>query len=393
MSHGLSPRRWIRLGVAVPLTMALGLTGCSGFFTPVNNNGGTTTGSTTYAYVTNVNSSGTGGTITEYTDTSGVLTAVSGSPITLPALPTSIVVAPNNDFLFVATSLGVFVYTIGTGGALTEGNNGNVAYFNQNGLIPQSVAVDATSSWLIITYQKSTEVDALPIDSTQGVPTGSVYPATSTFAATNPTVVMSPANANVFVSLGTGGVNAFGFSPTATTSTPWGSRVAIPLTSGAINVADNAVAVDPTSTYLYIAEASTATTAVAGSLRTFPIANLVTSAEKDVPVGIGPSAILAEPTGSYVYVTNESDGTISGFSASAGVLTALSGSPFSTGKLPVGIAEDSTESYVSVIGYGTNPNLWLYKYDATTAGTLDVQTTATTASSNPSLSNGIALSH
>lgn len=393
MSQGLSLRRWIRSGVAAPLSLVCGLTGCSGFFTAVNNGGGTTTGSTTYAYVTNVNSSGTGGTITEYTDTSGVLTAVSGSPITLPALPTSIVVAPNNQFLFVATSLGVFVYTIGTGGALTEGNNSNVAYLNQAGLIPQSVAVDSTSSWLLITYQKSTEVDALPIDTTQGVPTGAVYSATTTFAASNPTLVMAGANNNVFVALGTGGVNAFGFSPSTTTSTPWGSRVAIPLTSGATNVADNAVAVDPSSTYLYIGEASTATTAVAGSLRVFPIANLSASAEKDLAVGIGPSAILAEPTGSYVYVTNEADNTISGFSASAGTLTELTGSPFGTAKLPVGMAEDSTESYVSVIGYGTNPNLWLYKYDSTTAGTLDVQATATTASANPSLSNGIALSH
>lgn len=392
MSQGLFLRRLIRSGVAAPLSMALGLTGCSGFFTAVNN-GSTTTGSTTYAYVTNVNSSGTGGTITEYTDTSGVLTAVSGSPITLPATPTSIVVAPNNEFLFVATSLGVFVYTIGTGGALTEGNNGNVAYLNQAGLIAQSVAVDSTSSWLIVTYQKSTEIDALPIDSTEGVPTGTVYSATLSYAASAPKVAISPANNNVFVALGTGGVNAFGFSPSTTGSTPWGTRVAIPLTSGAANVADNAVAIDPTSTYLYVAEASTATTPVAGSLRTFPIANLSTSAEKDVAVGIGPSAILADPTGSYVYVTNETDNTVSGFSASAGVLTALTDSPFATGKLPVGIAEDSTESYVTVIGYGTNPNLWLYKYDATTAGDLDVQATATTGSSDPSLSNSVALSH
>ncbi len=393
MSYGLFLRRSIRSGVVVPLSIALGLTGCKGFFTAVNNGGGSTTGSTTYAYVTNVNSSGGGGTVTEYTDTSGVLTAVSGSPVTLPALPTSIVVAPNNEFLFVSTTLGVFVYTIGTGGALTEGNNGNVAYLNKAGLIVQSMAVDSTNSWLIVTYRASTEVDALPIDSTLGVPTGAVYSATSTFAAPTPRVVMSPANNNVFVAIGTGGVNAFGFSPSSTSSTPWGSRVAIPLTSGATNVADNAVAVDPTSTYLYVAEASTATTAVAGSLRTFPVANLTTSAEKDVAVGIGPSAILADPTGSYVYVTNETDNTISGFSASAGVLTALTDSPFATGKLPLGIAEDSTESYVTVIGYGTNPNLWLYKFDATTAGNLDVQATTTTGSADPSLSNAVALSH
>ena len=391
MRRGRRVRKLAGWDKVAALAVVLGLSGCSEFFTPVNNSS-TATGSTTYAYVTNVGSAGSGGAITEYSDTSGVLTALSGSPISLTATPTSIVVAPNNAFLFVATSLGVFVYTINTDGTLTEGNNSNVAFLNQAGLIVQSMAVDSTNSWLIVAYQKSTELDAIAISSTTGVPTGTVSSATLTYGGdATPQVAIAPANNNVFVATGTGGVNAFGFNAASTTSSPWGSRVSIPLISGATNVADNAVAVDPTSTYLYAAEASTATTPVAGKLRLFQIANL--STETDYSVGIGPSAILADPTGAYVYVTNETDNTISGFTASAGALTALTDSPFATAKTPLAIAEDSTKSYVTVVGYGNNPNLWLYKFDTTTLGNLDVQGTTSTGSADPSLSNAVALTH
>jgi len=52
------------------------LSGCNGFFTAIINN--PSGGSSTFAYVANVASSGTGGTITEYSLTSGVLAALSG---------------------------------------------------------------------------------------------------------------------------------------------------------------------------------------------------------------------------------------------------------------------------------------------------------------------------
>jgi 6-phosphogluconolactonase (cycloisomerase 2 family) len=357
------------------------LTGCGEFFTPVNNGGGTT-GSTTYVYVTNEDSSGSGGTVSAYSLTSGVLTALSGSPYTLSATPTSIVVAPNNAFLYVGTNLGIFLYTIGTDGTLTEGNSDTIVYEGPSQI--QSMAVDSTSSWLIIANQNSTELDALPIDATTGVPPSST-PATFTLSAASPQqITLSKANSAVYVALGTGGTQAIGFNAGNTSGKPWGTAVNIALE--AKGGSDNAVAVDPTSAYLYIAEATS------NVLRTFTIANL-SAKEVDYPTGNGPSAILADPTGAYVYVTNETDNTITGFSASAGALTALGDSPFGTAKGPVAIAEDSTKAYVVDIGFGTNPNMWIYAYDGTTAGTLDVKATTSTGTTDPSLSNALALSH
>ena len=45
------------------------------------------------------------------------------------------------------------------------------------------------------------------------------------------------------------------------------------------------------------------------------------------------------------------------------------------------------------IGSLANPNLWLYNLDSTSLGSLDVDATKSTASVNPSASNGIAVTH
>lgn len=382
---GLGSGTWRFTALAAALISMLSLTGCSGFFTAITT-GTTTPGSTTYAYVTNLGTGGAGGTLTCYTLTSGVFAAISGSPITLPATPTSVVVAPNNVFVYVGTQLGVFLYTIGTGGALTEGNGSNVVYLGPS--YPKSLAIDSTSSWLIIANNNSTELDALPLDPTTGLPT-SVTPQTAVLTAASPAqVAISPANNSVAIALGTGGTNVFGF--TASSATPWGTK---PKANGIDllknSTSDNAVAFDTTSTYIFLGESTSGTSA--DTLRKLTLATL--NGEVDYPTGKGPSGILADASGTYVYVTNETDNTITGFSISAGVLTALTDSPFGTTKIPLAIAEDSTKTYVLTVGYGTNPNLWLYSFDSLTAGTLDVGTTTTTGSADPSLANGLALSH
>ncbi len=372
----------LMLGFAIVLT---GLTGCGAEFFQAQTGSGTTPGSTTYAYVTNVGAGGTGGTLTAYALTSGKLTQLSGSPITLTATPTSIVVAPNNAFLYVGTNLGIFLYTIASDGTLTEGNTDTIVYLGPT--YPQALAVDSTSSWLLVANNKSTELDALPIDPTTGIPT-SVTPAAVTLSNPSATSVgISPANGTVYAALGTGGVNVWSFTA-SNASNPWGStRNNIALAKNSTSA--NAVVADTTSTYLFIAESVGSTTA--GVLRELTLATL--GSEVDYSTGVTPSAILPDQSGDYVYVTNQSDNSISGFSLSAGALTALTDSPFSTAKAPLAIAEDSTKSYVLSIGYGTNPNLWLYSFDATTAGTLDVGLTTTSGSADPSLSNAIALTH
>lgn len=385
--------RFLRLAAALMLgatVLTMGLTGCSGFFTAVTSTGTVGNGTSSFVYVTNA-----GGTLAEYSLTSGVLTPLNGSPISLTETPSSVVVAPNNQFVYVATSTGAFVYTINSDGTLTEGNGDNIAYINANGFVPQSMVIDPTSSWLIIAYQSETQLDAVQLDPTTGIPTGNVFSVTTTFADPTPQLAISPNNTQVFVALGTGGTQVFGFSPTGTAAPngPWGSSVSIKLLPNG-GTADTAVAVDPTSKYLFIAEQnSNSSGAVAGTVREIGTAALGTELD-DEPTGIGPTAVLADLTGAYVYVTNGTDGTISGFSLSTTTqkLTSL-GTAFPTEQSPVALVEDSSKSYVMDVGNKANPNMWLYSFDTSSLGTLDVASTKSTGTANPSLANSIAVTH
>jgi 6-phosphogluconolactonase len=372
-----------RLGAALLAASFTVLTGCSSFFTAVNNNPGG--GTSTFAYVANA-----GGTLGEYSLTSGALAALSGSPATLPLAPTCIAISPNNAFLYVGTATGVFMYTIGSDGTLTEGNDDTVVYINQNGYQVQSMVVDATSSWLIMTYQKQTEIDALPISATTGLAGTTVYTASLKASVTSPNLAITPANSQVIVSLGSTGTEVIGFTPTASASPFAANANIIAPVSGAY--AATAAAADPNSTYLYITEESTATTPGAGKLRLFQLANLTTELSgSPYATGIGPSAVLPDKSGAYVYVANQTDGTLSGYTinTTSQALTAFS-TTIPTANAPIALAEDSSKTYIYAVGGGTNPNLWLYTFDSADDGTLDIKTTTSTLSTNPS--NAIGLS-
>ena len=385
--------RFIKLA-ALMLTSAFGLTGCSGFFTAIGTGTGSGgTGTSSWVYVPNF-----GGTLAEYSLASGVLTPLSGSPITLPLAPYSIVLAPNNVFLYIGTGTGVFLYTINTDGTLTEGNGANVAYVNptNSSLIAQSMVIDPTSSWLLIAYRNSNVLDAVQLDPTTGLPTGAVFSINSSASTASPQLAISSANKQVFVTLGTAGTEALGFNPSGTTAPlgPWPSS-GIPIGVAAAKASANSVTVDPTSKYLYITEANTnaAGDALAGTVRILSTADLTKDLD-DEPTGIGPSAVLSDLTGAFVYVTNGSDGTISGFTldATAQKLTSL-GDAFPTEKSPVAIIEDRSKTSLMTVGSLANPNLWIYSFDASSAGSLDVGSTRSTAATNPSASTGIAVTH
>jgi DNA-binding beta-propeller fold protein YncE len=295
------------------------------------------------------------------------------------------------------------MYTINSDGTLTEGNGDNVAYVNasNSSLIAQSMVIDSTSSWLLIAYRNSQVLDAVQLTPTTGLPTGAVFSINSSPPATAaPQLAISPANNQVFVALGATGTEGLAFNAASATAPlgPWPSAgVSIKLLSSDGGVADTGVAVDPTSTYLYIAEQNNnaAGTAVAGTVRTIATANLTPDLD-DETVGVGPTAVLADLSGAYVYVTNGTDGTISGFSLDTTTKKLASlGPAFPTEQSPVALVEDSTKSYVMDVGNLANPNLWLYSFDASSgsAGLLDVGATTSTASVNPSASNGIAVTH
>jgi hypothetical protein len=246
-----------------------------------------------------------------------------------------------------------------------------------------------------ISYTDSNEIDALPVSASTGLTTATAPYTIDAPANTVPVqLAMSPANTNLFAALGTAGAYAIGFNPSASGKTPFGSAVAIALHG--TNASDTAVAVDTTSTYLFITEASTlATSPPPGIVRMKAIATLTTVADlSDPTTGVGPTAVLADQSGDYVYVANGADATISGFNLSTTNqnLTAMTPTAtFPTAASPIALVEDATKSYILALGNGASPNLWLYSFDATNLGALDIGSTTGAGVSTTSIANGIAV--
>ena len=112
-----------------------------------------------------------------------------------------------------------------------------------------------------------------------------------------------------------------------------------------------------------------------------------------VSTGTGPFAVLVDSTGSYLYVANRTPGTISAFLlTNSGALTAIAGSPFTTGSLPVAMVEDKSDSYIAVICAGGNPDLQVFKFNASTAGALQSFATAKTGT-DPTEASSLAATH
>ena len=390
--------RFIRLAAALTIgAVALSLTGCSGFFTAIGTGGTVGNGTSTFAYVANA-----GGTLAEvFAHQRSPCRAQRQPHHSLPLAPTSIVVAPNNAFVYIGTGTGVFLYTINSDGTLTEGNGDNVAYVNatNQALIATSMVIDPTSSWLLIAYQSSEILDAVQLTPTTGLPTGAVFSINSSASTPNPQLAISPANKQVFVALGAGKTEELAFSPSVTTAPdgPWPSSGTLIPFATASATADTSVAVDPTSTYLYIAEQNAnSTSATAGTVRIIATANLAKDLD-DEPTGVGPTAVLSDLTGAYVYVANGTDGNISGFTLDTTTqkLTSL-GTAFPRravahrarrGQLQRAICTLSATKPTPTSGFTA---LTL----SSSAGSLDVSSsTKSTGSTNPSASTGIALTH
>ena len=355
-----------RISTGLCLAFFLILAGCKGFWdlpasTPSNPTTPTTLSSGVF-YVLDQ----TAKEVVGYAITSGTLGAISGGTQTLSAAPFSIAVAPNGDFLYVGTVNGVYLYTIGSGGALSIGNNGAAIASD----IPATMVI--SGSWLVDAFNVSTtsvEINAIPIDASTGVYTGSGAPPSQTFTVANTPVVkqmvLSPDSANLFVALGTGGTIVVPFA--SGNANPLGATATtIPLaTSGGSALS---VAVDPSATprLFYIGE--TLAVGASGGLRAFDYSSLGSATLTQAtgsPIasgGLAPNAILPLANGDYVYVANgqglTSAGNIAWFpiTASGTTYTVAAGKTVTSGIEPSGLAEDSTSNFVLAVSTGGSTN-------------------------------------
>ena len=346
------------------------LAGCGDFWqAPSGGSSSTGTGaSSSVFYVLNQGTKQIAG----YSIVSGTLTPVTGSPYTLAAAPYSIAISPANNFLYVGTSSGIYLYNIASGGALTLANNSAVISSD----FATTMQVDGTVGWLIEAGPNLADLIAIPINSTTGAPTSTIEQKVQLPAATVYQLAVSQDNAHVAAALGSSGTEEIPF--TAGSSTPFGT----PINKGLANSAGASVsvAIDPSNRLLYVGETAATSGSNSGGLRVFNLSTLAeVTGSPYATSGLAPYAIAPEAKGNYVYVANRtvsgsSTGNIAGFAVTTvGAtysLTALS-TTATAGTTPVGLTEEGLENYLLVVDSGGSPDLEAYTFDSTTAGKLD----------------------
>jgi hypothetical protein len=354
----------MKIGMRAVILLAITalVSGCKGFWDlPTNSSTGTGTTSTTDSsgvfYVLNQ----TAKTIAGYSISSGTLEDVSGSPYSLAAGPNCIAIAPGGGFLYVGTVNGIYLYTVGTGGALTLENNTPISTDIASAMV-------VSGSWLVdafIAASGSVQMDAIPINSTTGVYAGSGgAPPDDVFSIANSPIVepgqmvLSPDGDNLFVALGPGGTIVVPFS-SSNASNPLGGTAK---TIGVLNNGASAlsVAVDPSNRVFYIGETEVSNS---GGLVVYNYSSLSGTPTQisGSPIGSGgtaPHAILPIASGEYVYVANGTGNTTAGniawfpITASGTTYTIASGSTIASGIYPSSLAEDSDGNFVLAVSTG-----------------------------------------
>src|SRR3954469_15838582 len=376
-------RQWARLFLAVAPFM----TGCKGFWDVPSGSGGGGTGTASGKfYVLNQKTAEVAG--FSFAAASTKLTAVPNSPYALGAAPFSLAISPTGGFLYVSTAGGIFLYSVNAStGELTLQNNSQAISADT----PFSMVVDPSGGWLVEAVSGLATVNAIPLDSTTGgLLTGASeqtvnLPSGGTAVQQVAMTRSSAPNPYVFVAMGTAGVAVVPFTA-ASSGNPFGTvKTVLPKnTTGG----DTAVAVDLTRPVLYVGETVAVSGNNPGGLRMFNIGVNATpltevSGSPYNSGGVGPSAIL--PTTNYVYVANKSvtginTGNITAFAVTttgtAYTLSAVTSGTIAGGSSTMGLAEDTTGTYILAVNAGGSPDLNAFTIETT--GALKSYATAAT---------------
>jgi 6-phosphogluconolactonase (cycloisomerase 2 family) len=294
-----------------------------------------------YAYATNQASQS----ISEWkiTDSTGALTAVSGSRVSDSNGPQWVAATPSGAFVYTANSNNsISEYAVtATTGALTLVSGSPITGFGS----VNSLSVDPTSTYLFVLDSTNQTVDSYTISAK----TGALTALSSVAAPGALTLALDPLGLLALVTTATdveysgvsaGKLSAFG---SVTTKNP-----------------PAAAAFDQSGQYFFVTESKSNAVATFNTVAFNGQIKQLSAAA----TGNAPRAVLAEPSGKYVYVANTADGTISAFS--------LSNATGALKKISTAVAAAGVDSLAT-----SNDGKYLYATDST-AGLVSIFKIATT---------------
>jgi 6-phosphogluconolactonase len=240
----------------------------------------------------------------------------------------------------------VIPYTIGANGALSQGT---AVAASGGSSEAKAAVVDPSGRFLFVSDWDNDSVYVYSINQTSGALTAvSGSPFSNGFTSfTNDSngIAVDPTGRFAYVveydtDVAGFSINRFTGALTTLSGSPW-----------AAGTNPASVAVDATGKYLFIAEAS------GNQLLRFPISATGTlGASTSIAVGTLPKFVAIDPASRFVYASNYTPGTVSAFSLNAytGAVSAVSGSPFSSGTNAQSLAVDPSGGFLLVGNAGAN---------------------------------------
>jgi 6-phosphogluconolactonase (cycloisomerase 2 family) len=271
----------------------------------------------------------------------GILTQISGSPFnTNLTNPVTTLATPNGKTLYViggTQNAQVQVLSIGSDGKLYPSTTPNIT-----GTYPTAAAIDTTGTFLYVAYTYQTGFG--PVSAGPGGI--SIFPISQTDGSLG-----TPTNVNV----GNNPVAIAVSAPTCTTTPVIPGNTAC-TAGGTPNV------------FVYVVDAETASASptivgfaqntTTGALTLLPSSTCAPSPGTctGTAAGVSPSAIAIDPTSRFLYVTDKLQNVMYGYqiaSQNTGALIPLVSSPFATGQYPVSITIEPRGKYVYVANYNS----------------------------------------
>ena len=372
------------LGAGLALGAVVGLSGCAGFFVDPNSTTTTTgTAGSDYVYVVN----NTTNTLSGFVVGTGTLTAISTYTLQTGLNAQSVAVTIPDTFVYVGGNGGIYCFSIGTGGALTAVTTGGVTELANF----VSMDVSADGKWLAALDSDLDDLYIFSINTSTGAlaAAGAQPIAVPGGTASLRQVKFSPSAAFVLAAMGPGGDVIFPFNDTT------GALGTVNSLALATGFSDNAITFDTVSGDAYFARGGSTTGTSVIAAYTVSSTGALTAVGTPITSGNSPFSLLAVDTkssGNFLYAANRSDSTISGYSLSSGVPTALGTSPYSSGPAVTALVLDKTGAYVIAASSGGAPDVELYALDAATLGKLDSDAISASGT-DPAGSLAIAATH
>jgi 6-phosphogluconolactonase len=287
---------------------------------------------------------------------SGVLTVISGSPFPAATKPSSIAVDPLSKFVYVANSgsNNVSEFTLNsTTGVLTKVSGSPVSA----GSAPASVAVDPSGRFVFTGNTTSGDVSSFKLNSSSGALTALApgpirarrSPASLVVSSGSSNITYKPSFAFVADFEGFSGavpvlsVNATSGALTTVSGSPFGTGT------------PRAIAVSPNGKLVYTANSDGTNTV--GEYTVNPTTGALTSVGT-IATGNSPYSVAVDPSNRFVYAVGINGPGVYAYTinAASGVLTLISGSPFTSAiNSPDSVEVDPTGRFLMVAD-GCCPN-------------------------------------